>query len=76
MSWTGAGELVSPWSSALPERQDWAPRRLAGGPAARPSAWLSCDIADADPVRFVAAIIEALGRAWGQPELARTPCNF
>ena len=32
-------------------------------------AWLSCDVADADPVRFVAAIIEALRRASGQPDI-------
>ncbi len=32
-----------------------------------PCAWLSCDVADADPVRFVAGIIEALRRASGQP---------
>jgi LuxR family transcriptional regulator, maltose regulon positive regulatory protein len=30
-------------------------------------AWLSCDVADADPVRFVGGIIEALRRASGQP---------
>jgi LuxR family maltose regulon positive regulatory protein len=37
---------------------DW----LAQRPQRRP-AWLSCDDADADPVRFVIAIIEALRRA-------------
>ena len=36
----------------------------------RPVAWLSCDAADSDPVRFVAAIIEALRRAAGQPDIA------
>ena len=34
-------------------------------------AWLSCDVADADPVRFVAAIIEALRRATGQPDIGK-----
>lgn len=29
----------------------------------RPSAWLNCDSADVDPVRFVAGIIEAIRRA-------------
>ena len=33
----------------------------------RPSAWLSCDAADADPLRFVAAIIEAARVGFGQP---------
>jgi LuxR family maltose regulon positive regulatory protein len=41
---------------------DW----LAASPQ-RPSAWLSCDAADADPARFVAAIIEAAGYGFGQP---------
>ncbi len=41
---------------------DW----LAQRPQRRP-AWLSCDDADADPVRFVIAIIEALRRAGPQP---------
>ncbi len=43
---------------------------LADWLAARPgraSAWLSCDAADADPVRFVAAIIEAARYGFGQP---------
>jgi LuxR family transcriptional regulator, maltose regulon positive regulatory protein len=44
---------------------DWVATR-----APRPFAWLSCDPADGDPVRFVAAIIEALRRASGQPEFA------
>ena len=35
----------------------------------RPFAWLSCDVADADPVRFVAAIIESLRRAFAQPDI-------
>jgi LuxR family maltose regulon positive regulatory protein len=35
----------------------------------RPSAWLSCDTADADPVRFVAAIIEAARYGYGQPSI-------
>ena len=41
---------------------DW----LAAHPE-RPSAWLSCDAADADPARFVAAIVEAARHGFGQP---------
>jgi LuxR family maltose regulon positive regulatory protein len=33
------------------------------------SAWLNCDPADADPVRFVAAIVEAMRRAGDRSEL-------
>jgi LuxR family transcriptional regulator, maltose regulon positive regulatory protein len=40
--------------------------RLAARPGRR-SAWLSCDVADADPVRFVGAIIEAVGQASAHP---------
>jgi LuxR family transcriptional regulator, maltose regulon positive regulatory protein len=43
---------------------DW----LASRPARR-SAWLACDAADADPVRFAAAIIECCRRACDQPDL-------
>jgi LuxR family transcriptional regulator, maltose regulon positive regulatory protein len=43
---------------------DW----LAGRPD-RPSAWLSCDPADSDPARFVAALIDALRRAVEEPGL-------
>ena len=45
----GAGKtaLLADWLAARPQR---------------PAAWLGCDPADADPVRFVAAIIEALRR--------------
>jgi LuxR family transcriptional regulator, maltose regulon positive regulatory protein len=43
---------------------DWVATRLE-----RPLAWLSCDSADADPVRFFAAIIETLRRASAQPEI-------
>ena len=52
----GAGKslLLADWVAAHPDR--W-------------SAWLSCDAADADPVRFGAAIIEALRRGRGQPGL-------
>ncbi len=56
--------VASPGSGKTGLLADW----LAARPQ-RPSAWLSCDVADADPVRFVAAIIEALGRAWGQPDI-------
>jgi LuxR family maltose regulon positive regulatory protein len=35
----------------------------------RPLAWLSCDVADVDPVRFMAGIIEALRSADGQPDV-------
>ena len=52
----GAGKtmLLADWLAACP---------------ARPSAWLSCDVADADPARFVAAIIEAARYGFGQPEI-------
>jgi LuxR family transcriptional regulator, maltose regulon positive regulatory protein len=52
----GAGKtmLLADWLAARPER---------------PSAWLSCDAADADPVRFVAALIEAARHGFGQPQL-------
>ena len=40
---------------------DWLGRRPE-----RPAAWLSCDVADADPVRFVAAVIESLRRVPNQ----------
>jgi LuxR family maltose regulon positive regulatory protein len=50
----GAGKtmLLADWLGARPER---------------PSAWLSCDAADADPARFVAAIIEAARYGFDQP---------
>jgi LuxR family transcriptional regulator, maltose regulon positive regulatory protein len=50
----GAGKtmLLADWLAASPER---------------PSAWLSCDVADADPLRFVAAIIEAVRYGFGEP---------
>ena len=50
----GAGKtmLLADWLAAHPER---------------PSAWLSCDAADTDPARFVAAIIEAARSGFGQP---------
>ena len=50
----GAGKtmLAADWLAARPER---------------PAAWLSCDAADADPLRFVAAIIEAARYGFGQP---------
>ncbi len=50
----GAGKtmLLADWLAARPER---------------PSAWLSCDAADADPARFVAAIIEAARYGFDQP---------
>ena len=52
----GAGKtaLLADWLAAHPER---------------PAAWLSCDPADAEPARFVAAIIEALRRASNRTEL-------
>ena len=52
----GAGKtaLLADWVATAPQR---------------PVAWLSCDVADSDPVRFVAAIIEALRRATGQPDI-------
>ena len=50
----GAGKSVAlaDWLASRPER---------------PSAWLSCDAADADPVRFVAAVIEAARYGFGEP---------
>ena len=52
----GAGKtaLLADWAATAPQRT---------------MAWLSCDVADADPVRFVAAMIEALRRAPGQPDI-------
>ncbi len=52
----GAGKtaLLADWSATHPER---------------PTAWLSCDPADADRVRFVAAIIDTLRRAFHRAEL-------
>ena len=52
----GAGKtmLLADWLAACP---------------ARPSAWLRCAVADADPARFVAAIIEAARSGFGQPEI-------
>jgi LuxR family transcriptional regulator, maltose regulon positive regulatory protein len=50
----GAGKtmLLADWLASHPER---------------PSAWLSCDAADADPVRFTSALIEAARCGFGQP---------
>jgi LuxR family transcriptional regulator, maltose regulon positive regulatory protein len=52
----GAGKttLLADWLAAHPER---------------PAAWLSCDAADADPSRFVAAVIEATRHGFGQPQI-------
>ena len=52
----GAGKtmLLADWLAARPER---------------PAAWLSCDAADADPARFVAAIIEAARFGFGEPRI-------
>jgi LuxR family transcriptional regulator, maltose regulon positive regulatory protein len=52
----GAGKtmLLADWLAARPER---------------PSAWLGCDAADADPVRFVAAVIEAARYGFGEPSI-------
>ena len=52
----GAGKtmLLADWLAARPER---------------PSAWLSCDVADADPARFVTAIIEAARCGFGEPRI-------
>jgi LuxR family transcriptional regulator, maltose regulon positive regulatory protein len=52
----GAGKtmLLADWLAASPER---------------PSAWLSCDAADADPARFVAAVIEAARYGFDQPSI-------
>ena len=52
----GAGKTVAlaDWLASHPERR---------------SAWLSCDAADADPARFVAAIIEAVRYGFGEPSI-------
>ncbi len=52
----GAGKtvLLADWVASHPER---------------PAAWLSCDDADGDPVRFFAAIIESIRRASTEPGL-------
>ena len=52
----GAGKtmLLADWLAAHPER---------------PAAWLNCDAADADPARFVAAIVEATRCGFGQPQI-------
>jgi LuxR family maltose regulon positive regulatory protein len=52
----GAGKtvLLADWLAAHPER---------------PAAWISCERADADPLRFFAALIEALRRGFREPEL-------
>ena len=46
--------LLADWLAASPEQ---------------PSAWLSCDAADQDPARFVAAVIEAARYGFGQPSI-------
>ena len=51
---TGKTMLLADWLAARPE---W------------PAAWLSCDAADADPARFVAAIIEAARYGFDQPSI-------
>jgi LuxR family transcriptional regulator, maltose regulon positive regulatory protein len=52
----GAGKttLLANWLAARPNR---------------PAAWLTCDAADSDPVRFLAALIEALRRGFDDPKL-------
>ena len=52
----GAGKtmLLADWLAARPQR---------------PSAWLSCDAADEDPARFVAAVIEAARYGFGEPSI-------
>ena len=46
---------------------DW----LAARPG-RPAAWLNCDSADGDPVRFVAALIDAMRRGFGDVDLGES----
>ena len=59
----GAGKtmVVADWLAARPER---------------PSAWLSCDEADADPARFVAAIVKAARYGFDQPGIGEDACQL
>jgi LuxR family transcriptional regulator, maltose regulon positive regulatory protein len=52
----GAGKttLLANWLAARPHR---------------PAAWLSCDAADSDPVRFMVALIEALRHGFSAPSI-------
>ncbi len=54
----------SPGSGKTVLLADW----LASRPQ-RKAAWVNCDVADADPVRFVYAVIESLRRACGDANL-------
>ena len=56
--------VVGPGSGKTVLLADW----LASRPQ-RSSAWLSCDAADADPARFVAAVIAAARDGFGQPSI-------
>src|SRR4051812_11417194 len=40
-----------------------------GARSDRPAAWLNCDSGDGEPMRFIAALIEALQRGFGAPDL-------
>jgi LuxR family maltose regulon positive regulatory protein len=53
--------LLADWLAARPER---------------PSAWVSCDAADADPARFVAAIIEAARYGFGRSRIGEDACEL
>jgi LuxR family transcriptional regulator, maltose regulon positive regulatory protein len=52
----GAGKTVvlGDWVASRPERS---------------TAWVNCDVADADPVRFLAAIVQAVRRGYGLPDI-------
>ena len=59
----GAGKsvLLADWIASRPERV---------------CAWISADAADADPVRLLAAIVEALRRSGGRPDLGEDALDF
>jgi LuxR family transcriptional regulator, maltose regulon positive regulatory protein len=66
---SGAGRRLtlvagSPGSGKTTLLANWLAAR-----SSRSSVWLTCDVADSDPVRFVAALIEAMRRGLADPAL-------
>jgi LuxR family maltose regulon positive regulatory protein len=55
----GAGKttLLANWFAARPDR---------------PAAWLACDSSDSDPLRFVAGLIDAMRRGFGDPDVGES----